>query len=201
MRQIACTHCDLLVDTIDIESGHTATCPRCHQVLYHDDRSLVNSLALLVTALIIFFPAVFLPFLSMETAGRTQQITLASSIGEIAHGETTILAITVFVLVITFPLVKFFGLLLVVFPLSRGRLPILSVDWIRIILQLSPWSMVEVYLVGVIVTLVKLTSMATVSFAMGFYAFALLIVVNALINMALPRKRIWQMIDGYKHGV
>lgn len=198
MTQIACTHCDLLVETVDIETGHSAVCPRCQQVLYHDERTLSSSVALLLTSLIIYFPAILLPFLSMETAGRVQEITLISSVFDIAHGKTTALAITVLALVLTFPLVKYLGLLSVVWPLSHGKMPVVGMSATRIILQLAPWNMVEVYLVGVLVTLVKLSSLANVSFASGFYAFTLLIVTNALLNITLPKKRIWQTIAAHK---
>ncbi len=195
MSKVACLHCDLLIDTIALSSGESAYCPRCQQVLYHDEKSLSLSVALLLTALIIYFPATLLPFLGMETAGQYHEITLFSSILEIAHGRTAFLALTVFMLVLSFPLIKFIGLLSILLPLLYGRLPFFGLGMTRFILRLMPWSMVEVYLIGVLVTLVKLSSMATISFLGGFYAFTLLIVINAAIGVILPKKRIWQTID------
>lgn len=194
MPAIACTHCDLLVDTTALNTGEKAVCPRCHQLLYLDDKSFSNSLALLFTALFIYFPAVLLPFLNMETSGREQQISLFSSIVEIAVGNTAILALTVFFLVLTFPLVNILGLLSIMLPLSRGKPPFFGVGSARFIMKLAPWNMVEVYLVGVLVTLVKLSSLADIDFLEGFYAFVLLILINTFIALFLPRKRIWQRI-------
>lgn len=195
MTKIACLHCDLLVDGIALENGESAYCPRCQQILYHDDRALSFSVALLLTALIIYFPATLLPFLGMEATGQYHEITLFGSVWEITGGGMELLAVTVFMLVLTFPLLKITGLLLVLYPLSRGRSPFLHLAAVRVILRLLPWSMVEVYLIGVLVTIVKLSSMATISFLTGFYAFVALIVVNAIIGVVLPKKRIWQTID------
>lgn len=200
MRYIACLHCDLLVKSLPLSLGEHANCPRCHQVLYHDNKDLFNSLALLFTALLLYFPAILLPFLNMQSAGQEQEISLFSSLSEIAAGSSIYLAITVFILVLFLPLVKFLGVLLIVLPLSRQRKPLLSVSFIRHILQLASWSMVEVYLIGVIVTLVKLTGIADVHFLNGFYAFSLLIIVDALISLTLPKKRIWQNISTLSHG-
>ncbi|PID66383.1 MAG: hypothetical protein CR975_03215 [Gammaproteobacteria bacterium] len=195
MSYIACLHCDLLIKTRSLSLGEHADCPRCHQVLYHDKRNLSSSLALLIAALIIYFPAILLPFLNMQASGQEQEISLFSSLAEIAAGSSLYLAITVFVLVLFLPLLKFLGLLLIIIPLSRQRRPLLGVTVIRYILNLASWSMVEVYLIGVIVTLVKLTGIADIYFLNGFYAFALLIIVDALISLTLPKKRIWQGVS------
>lgn len=194
MAQIACLHCDLLISPVDIRQGECAVCPRCQQTIYLDQQSLNASLALLVTALLLYFPAMLLPFIAMEASGRTQQVSLLSSITEIAHGDMLLLAVTVFALVVLFPLLKIVGLLLVVLPLSQSRQPFFHVTTTRYILRTSSWSMIEVYLVGVLVTLVKLTGIARIEFSGGFYAFIALIVVNTLISLNLPQMRIWQNI-------
>lgn len=194
MAKIACLHCDLLLHTVDVQQGECAICPRCHQTIYLDQQSLSTSLALLLTALLLYFPAMLLPFIGMETTGRTQQVSLLSSISEIAHGDMLLLAVTVFALVVLFPLLKIVGLLAIVLPLARNRLPFFNVTITRYLLSASPWSMIEVYLVGVLVTLVKLTGIASIEFSVGFYAFVLLIIVNTLISLNLPQMRIWQRI-------
>ncbi len=199
MSYIACLHCDLLVKSQPLSVGEHADCPRCHQVLYHDKRNLDSSLALLIAALMIYFPAILLPFLNMQNAGQEQEISLFSSFFEIASGSSIYLAILVFILVLLLPLVKFVGLLLIIIPLSVGRLPLFGVTPTRYIMQLGSWSMVEVYLIGVIVTLVKLTGIADVYFLNGFYAFIILIIIDAMISFTLPKKRIWQNISHLKH--
>lgn len=199
MATLACLHCDLLIKHIDIRRGERAVCPRCKQIIYLDQQTFNTSLALLLTALLVYFPAVLLPFLSMEVGGQSHQVSLLSSMIIIADGDTVLLAITVFMLVLVFPLIKFFGLLTIMLPLSRNRLPFFGVTATRFILQSAPWSMVEVYLVGVLVTLVKLTSIATVNFSVGFYTFVALILLNAAISAIFPNKRIWQSIAALKH--
>lgn len=194
MSHIACRHCDLLIKTITLSTGESAVCPRCHQTIYLDQQAFHTSIALLITALLLYVPAMFLPFLSMETIGQTQQVSLFTSITVIAQGKMLLLALTVLALVMVFPLIRMLGLLLVMLPLSQQRLPWLSLSLTKFLLALSPWNMVEVYLVGVLVSLVKLAGMATVTFSNGFFAFVLLIIVNTLITINLPSIRIWQKI-------
>ncbi len=198
MAKLACLHCDLLLNSVDVQRGQRAVCPRCKQVIYLDQQSFNTSLALLITALLLYFPAILSPFLQMEVSGQSQQVSLLSSITTIAAGDTLLLAVTVFMLVLVFPLIKFLGLLSIMLPLASQRLPFFGIGMTRFILQSAPWSMVEVYLVGVLVTLVKLSAMASIDFSVGFYTFIALILINAAISMVLPRKRIWQHIAAIK---
>ncbi len=193
-KYIACLYCDLLIESRELDKGQRALCPRCQQVLYYDKKNITTSLALLVTALIIYLPAILLPFLSMQAGGQTHKISLLGSLSEITDGSSFYLAITVFVLVMFLPLVKFLGMLLILLSLLSKRLHLLNVSIIRRILQLASWSMVEVYLIGVVVTLVKLSSIADIGFLSGFYVFLFLMIIDALISLTLPRKRIWQSI-------
>lgn len=191
---VACLHCDLLIHGQSLSHGQRAVCPRCQQVLYYEQRNITTSLALLVTALVLYLPAVLLPFLSMQAAGQVHQVSLWGSLAEITQGSSIYLAITVFMLVMFLPLVKFVGVLFILLSLKAERLPVLNVTIVRYILKLASWSMVEVYLIGVIVTLVKLSSIADIAFLSGFYVFLFLMLIDALISLTLPRKRIWQNI-------
>lgn len=198
--KIACLHCDLLLDSIPVDTGENAACPRCGQLLYHGKKSFSQSMALLLTAIIIYIPAVLLPFLSMKTAGQIQEISLLSSLSEIATGSSFFLALIVFFLVLLLPLIKFLGLLSIIYPLSKQQQPPIGFASTRLILRFAPWSMAEVYLIGVLVTLVKLTDIADISFLGGFYAFALLIIIDAIITLTLPIKRIWNTIHSIEKG-
>lgn len=199
-HHIACPNCDLLLHSPTLNPNEDAICPRCHTVLYRSKKSLQVSLALVVTTFLLYFPAIYLPFLSIQTTGRSHEISLLSSIIEIANGTNIALAVTVALLVLLLPMLKFLGLLAIVLPLNVGRLPWLGTDWTRWVLKLSAWSMVEVYLMGVIVTLVKLSGIASIEFLTGFAVFVLLMIIDAVISITLPAKRIWQSISEIKQG-
>lgn len=194
MTKLACLHCDLLVSHTNIQRGQSAVCPRCREVIYLDQQAFNTSLSLLLTALLFYFPAILLPFVQMEIGGRTHEISLLSSISTIAKGNSILLAGTVLMLVLVFPLIKFWGLLSIMLPISHGRLPFFGVGMTRFILRSAPWSMTDVYLIGVMVTMVKIAGMATVTFSLGFFCFVALIIINAALSVKLPRKRIWQSI-------
>ncbi len=202
MAKVACLHCDLLLDAVAVKRDERAVCPRCQQTLYLDSCSFDAPLALLLSALLIYFPAVLLPFIGLQIPGGQQQVSLLTSVVIVAHDNMLFLAMTVFILVLLVPLVKMLGLLLVILPLWRGRLPFhgwhFGMGLTRFLLRLAPWNMTDVYLVGVLVSVVKLSGTAQVIFSGGFYSFVLLIVVNILLSIKLSDKRIWQAIARLK---
>lgn len=192
---IACIHCDLLINSVAVNNKEQAICPRCNHTLYSSPPCIHSNIAWVITGLLFYFPTILLPFLQLETSGQTQTISLLSSVFVIGHNEMILLAITVALLVIIFPLIKLLGLLSILIPLSKGQPPLLRINFTRWIINSAPWNMIEVYLVGVLVTLVKLTAIADVSFSVGFYTFVLFIIVNGIISFGLPKIRIWQTIS------
>ncbi|PID62846.1 MAG: hypothetical protein CR974_02755 [Gammaproteobacteria bacterium] len=198
MAQIACLHCDLLLDAVAIDRGNRAVCPRCHQTLYLAKRAFDTALALLVTALFLYFPAILLPFISLEVTGSEVQVSLLTSIITIAENEMWFLALTVFALVVLLPLVKFISLLFIMIALSREHLPfggsVRGLTTMRHLLSVAPWNMTEVYLVGVLITIIKLTGVAYIDLSAGFAAFVLLILTNTLFSIKFPHHRIWRHV-------
>ncbi|MPV85223.1 paraquat-inducible protein A [Ostreibacterium oceani] len=193
-NSVVCLHCDLIAQGISLNPGEKACCPRCKQTLYHTSTPLNKSIALLIAAIVLFFPAITLPFLSLTLSGQQQQISLLGSTLAMLNSQNIALALTVGLLIVGLPLLRFVGLLFTILPLAYHRPPYFSVGLIRWIIRLSALGMIEVYLVATLVTLVKLATFANIQLAEGFYLFSVLVVINALISLALPEKRIWQHI-------
>ncbi len=191
-KQIACPNCDLLFNKVDLGVNQVAKCNRCSEILYYETRDFRKSIALLFASLIIYFPAMLLPFLIMRISGMQHEISILGSVFNIKDKGISILGLSVFIMVILIPFLRIFFLLLITLPIQLKKKPLLTKKTIRIIARMSPWGMVEVYLIGVIVTLVKLVSLADIKISYGFYAFILLVILNALISANIPTKRIWQ---------
>lgn len=198
MAKIACLFCDLLLEQTTLNAHQKALCPRCQETLYQHGASLSSCLALLISLLLLYFPTILLPFLSMSRLGLSTTISLLDSVISVAHGGMLLLALTVALLVLLIPLLKYIGLVMIISALLKKRRPLGGGRLFRWVLSLSRWSMIEVYLIGVIVALIKLASLAHIDFAVGFYCFILLMLLDTLVTMLLPEHAMWQRIKDYE---
>lgn len=194
---MACHDCDLLHHIQSLQEGETARCGRCGAVLYqHKRNSLDRTLALTITGLILYVVANIYPFLSFALEGRVQSNTLLTGVIELGAGGMWGLAGLVFFASMLAPLLKLLGMLAVLFPLKRDRLPWDVARSYRLTELLQPWSMLEVYMLGVLVALIKLSQMATIVLGPAFYAFTALIVVTTAAGATLDPRLIWKHVEG-----
>jgi paraquat-inducible protein A len=101
----------------------------------------------------------------------------------------------VFLTAFVFPLVQIVGMLAILLPLRLGSMPRYLVPAFRTVEECAPWSMVEVFMLGVLVSLVKLAHMATVVPGVGMWAFFALIIVLASASTVLDPREVWDRLD------
>ena len=172
---VACHECDLLHEKQEIEQGEVARCVRCNAFLYSNKpNSIDRALAVSLAALIMFVVANAFPFLAISVSGNSQSISIVSAVFALSDSGMWVLGLVCFGFILLIPLLRVVGLLYILVPLRFAtRLPGLEVVF-RGIVAMSPWSMMEIYLLGAIVALVKLASMANIELGLSFWAFALL---------------------------
>jgi len=193
--QMTCHDCDLITQMPDIKVGKTALCPRCgSQLAQPKSNSIERSLALVITNLILFTVAVNFPFLAMQSSGFEQQSTLISGVWLLHNQGMNSLALVVLLTCLCFPLLQMAGLLYVLLPLLfKRKLPgaIKTFLWIQ---KLQPWSMMEVFMLGTLVSLVKLAKLAEIIPGISLWAFALLIFTTAAQLYFLDRHQVWHQL-------
>ena len=193
---IACHDCDLLFRKRHLDYGQRATCSRCGAVLYQKkrdtlDRTLVHSL----TNLILFVLANVFPFMSFQLQGR-EQVTLLTSGGvELYHQGFWELGFLVIAVGVLFPLLKILGTLYVLIPLKFNRRVWKAKETFKFVEALTPWAMMEVFMLGVIVGYVKLIDMATIVLGVSLYSFSALIVLMAITAAALDPEEVWERLE------
>ena len=193
---IACHDCDLLHRATPIPQGGAARCSRCGAVLYRERaNSLERTLALTIAGVVLFLVANALPFLSFETQGRVTQTTLASGVQELYAQDMSSLALLVAVTAIVAPAVQLGLLLYVLLPLALGRRPWHLARVFRTLRHVQPWSMMEVFLIGILVALVKLVDMANIVPGIALVSFAMLIVVLAGAAATLDPREVWRHVE------
>ncbi|MCX7069443.1 MAG: paraquat-inducible protein A [Gammaproteobacteria bacterium] len=191
-----CEHCDSVHQRGPLAPGEAADCRVCGATLYRRSRLDIDAmLALTVAALIVFVLANAAPIVTMQSAGVTTRGWLMTMVASAwSHGVGPVAAIaagTVFL----FPLAQ---LALYLFVLHAARLParpkgfgaaMHGLRWLR------PWSMVEVFLIGILVSIIKMSSLARVTAEAGLWGFGVLtILLTALSTFEL--RALWEIHDG-----
>ncbi len=191
----ACHDCDLLYRVSPLPEGGVARCRRCGAVLYrHKTNSLDRTLALSMAGLVLFFLANVFPFLAFKMQGQITETTLSTGIWELYAQDMWLLALLVLLTCIVIPFIQLAGMLYVLLPMKLNRLPWKLSRVFRFLLTLRPWGMMEVFMLGILVSVVKLGKMATIVPGIALWSFALLIVVLAAASAALDRKMVWDRL-------
>ncbi len=193
---VACHECDLLHEKIEIDIGAEARCIRCNASLYtNKQNSIDRALAVGLAALIMFVVANAFPFLQITVSGNSQSMSIISAVYALSNEGLWLLAIVCFGFILLFPLIRMAGLLYILVPLRfHMRLPCIELVF-RGIVFLSPWSMMEIYLFGAIVALVKLAAMANIELGYSFWAFALLNILTVASLQMIDNHSLWEFIS------
>jgi paraquat-inducible protein A len=101
------------------------------------------------------------------------------------------LAILVFITTILAPAAQLLGMLYLLLPLRHRRVPPCFAPIFRFVRGLQPWSMMEVFMLGILVSIVKLAKMASIVPGIAIFSFFGLIVVLAAATVALDPHELW----------
>ena len=174
-----------------------ANCSRCGAVLQRHKRdSLDRTLSWTIAGLILFVVANAFPFLALKSGGLVRQTTLITGVVELYHQDMRSVAVLVFLTTVLFPVVQLSGMLYLLLPLKVNRLPWWKPALVfRFIRTLQPWGMMEVFMVGILVSMVKLGKMAKVVPGIAIYSFAVLIIALAAAAASLDPHLIWDRLE------
>ena len=192
----ACLECDLLLELPSLEDGQKAQCPRCSSVIAaQPEDGLRRALAFAIAAAILLALANFFPFLSFQASGLERVMTLSESAGELFNEGFRLLALLVLIFILVAPAILTASLIVLLAPVVAGSpQPWLS-QFGRLVFLIGPWSMVEIFLIGVLVSFTKIASMATVVFGISFWAFVGFAVCLTAALSSLDRYQVWDAIE------
>jgi paraquat-inducible protein A len=190
-----CHACDLPSRVGDVPVGGTARCPRCGSVLYKRvGDSLDRTLAFALAGLFLFIAANAFPFLALKMQGNVTHTTLSTGVRALYEQGSPIVASLVLLTTILAPLLQISSLIFVLGPLRLGlRIPGQARAF-RVLRSVQAWSMMEVFIMGVLVSLVKLLDMAQIVPGLALWSFVLLIPVLAAASSSLDAEWVWRRI-------
>lgn len=155
------------------------------------DHTLIFSL----TAVIFFILANVFPFMTFKYEGRVQDSVLFSGVNALFSQNMWAVATLVLLVSIVIPLLKILGLLYVLIPIKLKQRPWHAAKIFRIVEALRPWAMVDVYMLGVIVAIVKINDFATIVPGTALYSFAALLLSMAAAGAALDPRQVWERLE------
>ncbi|MGZ8219906.1 paraquat-inducible protein A [Methylomagnum sp.] len=192
---IACHECDLLQREIPLPAGGTATCPRCGATLYRNNPAgLDRTLALLLAAAILFVLANAFPIVTIEARGTRNATTLFGAVLTLWDEDMPTVAGLVFFTTLLAPAFELFTLIFILAAVrlgfQSGPLPAV----LRWVLGTRPWSMVEVFMLGVLVSVVKLSHLAHIEPGVALWSYGALILVFAAAMAGFDAHTLWNRL-------
>jgi len=198
---IACRECDALHRKVPLAVMATARCTRCHAVLYRRwSGKLDRVLALTLAATITLAIANAFPIVELSSNGLTAQATLIGAVIQLWGEDNRIVALVVLFSTFIFPLLELLSLLWLFVPIRAGRRPLGFALLLRGAVALRPWGMIEVFMLGVLVTLVKLSGVARVIPEVSLFAYGALTILLAAVT-AFDLRELWDQVDALPERV
>jgi paraquat-inducible protein A len=192
---IACKTCGLVHQIEPLQPGEAANCSRCgSRILKRTSHSLHLTAAFSLAAIILFVPANIFPILRLEMYGASSQNTVWDGCVRLYKDGDFVIAVIVFLASILIPILKLIGLFVLVLAtklnFSRWKL---QRTWIyKIIDTIGRWAMLDVFVLAVLVSLVKLQRLATIIPGKGLLAFGGVVVCTIFASASFDPQLIWE---------
>lgn len=190
-RVTACSACGIVVEIEHFDVDSKICCPRCGELIHKDNKSVNYALSLSLTALILYIPAMFFPFMGVKIGGYDTTANIFQSIKTLGAEGYGIVAYAVFFTLVVFPALYMFFTSYVCLDLVRGcRLP-LTEKFVKMIDFVNEWQMLDVFLVGILVSIVKLVDISDMRFESGFYLLIFSCFFMIMSGFYYDRKTFW----------
>ncbi|MCK7596379.1 paraquat-inducible protein A [Microbulbifer sp. CAU 1566] len=188
----ACHQCDLLLTRDRAPVGQRLICPRCGATLHRNmERSVAHTAALSLTGLLLFIPTASLPLLEFSLFSFGAENTLMNGVRSLfAAGYIWLASIVLFCSVLA-PLGKFLLLAFISWGsgwVSMGKPVARALRWYH---HLQEWGMLDVYMLGILVALVKMSDLGKMSVEPGLYCFVAMMVVSSAATVSFDAETVW----------
>lgn len=193
---VVCKECDLILRSSLRPAGKISSCPRCRATIRkHNPYALEKSLALLIAACIAFIIANSTPLLSIEAQGQTHASSLLEATHSLWKDDMKSVATLVFSTTFLAPALEIFSLTFILSSAFLGLRASLLPRMLRLVMYTKPWSMVEIFMLGVLVSIVKLSHLAHISPGPALWSYGLLLVFFASAMTILDTQALWARLS------
>jgi paraquat-inducible protein A len=191
---LSCGVCHLLARKPPGAAGPAGRCPRCGAALHsRKPDSIARTWALVIAALVFYVPANMLPITQVTSLGMVQSDTILSGVIYFIHSGMWPIALVIFIASVFVPLLKLLILMLLLVSVQRGMRwrPKDRTRLYRITEAIGRWSMVDIFVVTILVALVHLGALANIEAQAGAAFFAAVVVITIFAAMSFDPRLIW----------
>lgn len=193
---VGCHHCNLIVAVgpDDIGLAPKIMCPRCSSVLHQrKPNSIARSWALLIAAVILYIPANTIPIMTVTSFGEGSPDTIMSGVIHLLEADQIPIAALVFFASIVVPIFKIvmISMILISVQFKSGWRAKDRTLIYRLMEVVGRWSMIDIFMISILVGLVKLGNIATIEVGFGAVAFAAVVVLTMFSATYFDPRLIW----------
>ena len=193
-RNIGCCH--VCHELVKINKGHKEYCPRCGTAVHlRKPDSISVSLALVIASIILYIPANLYPMMHVQTFAGTESDTIISGIIYFFESGSYLIAFVILIASIVVPFIKMVILLYLIFSVHKGRAESKEQKLKLYILTeiIGKWSMVDVYVVAIMIALVHFGPLTEIKAGAGSIFFLMVVILTMLSAMSFDSRLIWDM--------
>jgi len=193
-----CTDCHCLSRMPALRPREQARCPRCNQVVWlRNPMAAQRTWALLLTGALLLLPANLLPIMTLTSLGTELPDTILSGVLRLIRNDLWGIAAIVFAASIMVPVLKLLGLLVLQLAVQRGwRLSAAQGTLMyRFIRLVGRWSMLDLFVIAIMVALVDLGNLAEVNSGPAAGAFAAVVILTMLAANTFDSRLLWDLVD------
>ncbi len=171
-----CNYCGTIVELDKLSRDTDYLCPECKSLVYRRGQPFQHVFFLSITSLLLFFWMLNAPLLSIKILGIEKSISFANGLGHLIETGRYLTAIILGLTVIVIPYTM---LVLRIAVMVSVRIKAISPMVFRLLAlykKIFEWNMAEVYLVGILIAIIKLKSLADITIGKGTLIFLLFII-------------------------
>jgi paraquat-inducible protein A len=198
---LSCPACELVSrpppEAADVFAAATARCPRCGAGVHpRKPDSIGRTWAFLIAAFVLYIPANALPIMDTSSLFDAQRDTILSGVVYLWTTGSWVTALIVFIASIVTPLLKLVTLSALVISVQRKSTwrPHLRARLYRVVSLVGRWSMLDIFVVAVLVALVQIQSIAVITAGPGAFAFGAVVVLTMFAAFSFDPRLIWDPV-------
>lgn len=198
MTHIACQQCDLLQQEIELPPGGTAVCSRCNAPMYRSTpHGLERALICTIVSIVLFLLANTYPIVGLELQETRNATTLFGSVVYLYQHDLESVAALVFTTTLLIPCIELAAMLYILLPLRLGYVARGLPQVLRLVQIIHPWGMIEVFMLGIIVSVVRTSNFATVEPGLALWSFAVLMLTLIAGAFYFNERDLWACVKAH----
>ncbi len=195
-KLVACHECDLVSSIPTLEDGFKLVCVRCGaSVLEQKKNTIDRTLAISIAGALFMIPAYSLNVVGIEAAGLGNSATLIDCLRILINSDYYLVSMLVFLFTIAFPVVRIYATIYLTYRLKFNKISPSLITFFRSFHYLDAWSLLNVFFLGLVVSMYKIFDLANLVVDSGFISFVLLLLCSTLISVTLDHHYVWHLLE------